>query len=81
MYEQYTTTLSRLLVESLISPTYRETIKTRFSTCDNYDDLPGQVYFVMVLEACNAADAIDGKTAKGNFEASCLINFPGKNIS
>ena len=41
MYEQYDISISRLLVELLISTTYRETIKTRFSYHDNYDDLPG----------------------------------------
>ena len=36
---------------------------------------------MMVLEACNISGAIDVKTVKGNFEALCLINFPGENIS
>ena len=78
MHEQYDIALSRILVESFISPTYRETIKNYFSHRNNYDNLSGQVYFVMVLKACNTYGTIDVKTAKGNFEALCLSKFPGK---
>ena len=40
-YERYNVALSRLVVEALISPSFRETIKTRFSHYDTFDDLPG----------------------------------------
>ena len=59
--------LSRLLVESLVSAIYCETIKTRFSHRSNFDDLPGSVYFMMVLEACNTSADIDVKSANSRF--------------
>ena len=47
-YERYDIAILRLIVESLLSPSYRETINTRFS---HFEELLGQVYFMMVLDA------------------------------
>ena len=51
-YERYDIAFSRLVIEALISPTYRETVKTRFSHHKDFTELPGQIYFMMVLSAC-----------------------------
>ena len=80
-YEQYDTALSRLIVESLLSPSYRETIKTRFSHHDSFEELPGQVYFMMVLDACNTSAAIDIDSAQVKFDELLLSNFPGQDVS
>ena len=58
-YELYDIALSRLVVESPISSSYHKTIKTRFLASRKLRELPGQVYFVMVLDACNTSAAID----------------------
>ena len=81
MYKRYDMALSCLLVESIVSSTYHETIRTRLSHCANFDDLPGSVYYMMVLEACNMSAAIDVKTAKTKFDELALSNFPGENVS
>lgn len=67
-YEQYNITLSRLIVESVISPSYCEILKTRFSHHNNYEELPGHVYFMIVLDVCNSsADiGIDNAQVKSN---------------
>jgi len=71
-YEWYDIALSRLIVESLLSPSYRETIKTHFSHHDNFKELPGQVYFMMVLNACNKSAAIDIESAEIKFNELSL---------
>ena len=65
-YEQYDFALSRLVVESIVTTSFRRKVETRFSHEDDFDDLPGQVYFMMILEACNASASldIDGATNK-----------------
>ena len=80
-YERYDIALSRLIVESLLSPSYRETIKTRFSHHDSFEELPGQVYFMMVLDACNTSAAIDIDSAEIKFNDLSLSDFPGQDVS
>ena len=43
-YEKYDIAFSRLVIEALISHTYRETVKTRFSHHTDFTELPGQIY-------------------------------------
>ena len=80
-YEQYNIALSRLIVESLLSPLYRETIKTRFSHHNNFEELPGQVYFMMVLDTCNTSAAIDIEIAVIKFNELSLSNCPRQDVS
>ena len=77
-YELYGIALSRLVVEVLISPLFRETINTHFSHYTAFDNLPGQVYFMMVLYACNTSTAIDIEGASTSFESLAQKNFPGE---
>ena len=80
-YEKYDIAFSRLVIEALISPTYRETAKTRFSHHKDFADLPAQIYFMMVLSACNTSASIDIDTAKLKFKELSLSSFPGENVS
>ena len=50
-YEKCDIALSRLVIESLILEAFGKTIKTCFSHHNKFDTLPGQVYFVMILDA------------------------------
>ncbi len=54
-YEKLDVAFSRLLVEALVSPDFRDTVKHRFSHVVNFESLPGQIYFMMILDACNAS--------------------------
>ena len=51
--------LSRLVIESLISADLRQKVKTRFNHFKDFSYLPGQVYFMMILEVCNASFTYD----------------------
>ena len=81
VFETYDIALSRLLVESPVSSTYRESIKPRFSHRPNFENLPRQVYYMMVIYARNTSVVIDVKTTKTKFYKLSLSNFPGENIS
>ena len=80
-YEKYDIAFSRLVIEALISPTHRETVKTRFLHHKYFTELPGQIYFMMVLSACNTSASIDIDTAKLKFKELSLSDFPGKTVS
>ena len=53
---------------------------TRFSHVGDYDELPGQVMFMMTLEACNASENLDVEGAKESFEALTFSSYPGENV-
>ena len=72
--------LSRLVVESQISPTIREQVRTRFSHVANFARLPGQVYLMMVLDTCHSSASLDIDTARENFANLKLSSFPGENV-
>ena len=52
-YKKYDFSLSRLAIESLITLCLQEAISVRFSYTQDFDFLPGQIYFMKVLEICN----------------------------
>ena len=80
-YEQYDFALSRLVVESIVTTSFRRKVETRFSHEEDFDDLPGQVYFMMILEACNASASLDIDGATKKIRELSLSSFPGENVS
>ena len=57
-------------------------MKTCFSHVNDFDDLPGHIYFIMTLETCNASTSLDIDSATSKFKDISLSNFPwGENIS
>ena len=86
-YEQYDQyefdeiELSRLVVLSLISDTFLDTIRVRFSHLDNYDSLPGSALFMMALEACNASISHDVDGARQKLDEMTLDSYPGEDIT
>jgi len=80
-YEKLDVAFSRLVVEALVSPDFRDTVKHRFSHVVNFESLPGQIYFMMILDACNASVITDVKAAQESFRALSLNDFPGENIT
>ena len=72
-YEIYDISLSRLVVESLLSSSFLHEIQTRFSHVSGFDDLPGQVYFMMILDVCNSSAVLDIDGAEKSFEQMTLM--------
>ena len=70
--------LSRLAVEALLSVSLREKLETRFSHYPRFQNLPGQIIFMMVLDTCNASAEIDVEGAHKSFDALSLSSFLGK---
>lgn len=81
VYELSDLSLSRLCVECLLLDGFRENIINRFSHLPLFDDLPGQVYLMMVLDTCLASASVDVDGANQQFNALSLSSFPGENIS
>ena len=65
----------------LESPSFHEVIKIRFSHYEDFDDLPGQVYFMMIIDDRNISDEIDIEVPEKAFINLSLNVFPGENIS
>ena len=73
--------LSRLVVESLISPDLMERISTKFSNDDDYESYPGQVLFMMALDTCNASVQRDIAGAQLRYDKLTLDSYPGEDIT
>ena len=62
-FEFYDVGLSRLAVEACVSVSLREKIAIRFSHTPDFDELPGKIYFMMILGTCHASASLDVKGA------------------
>ena len=81
VFELFDRALSRLLVESFLSASFREVMKTRFYHYENFEELSGQIYFMRILDACSTSTAINIEGAEKSFNALTLFDFPGENMS
>ena len=73
--------LTRLVVESLITPELLERITTKFGNDDKFDTYPGQVLFMMALDTCNASVQRDVAGAQVAFDELSLDNYPGEDVT
>ena len=80
-YELRDIQLSRLVIDSLISPALRLQVLTRFRHDKEFDDYPGSVHLMMVYEVVNASTNLDISQATTLFADLELSNFPGENVS
>jgi hypothetical protein len=72
---------SRLVIESLLSPTLTDKLQTCFDHDLGYFDYPGNVLLMMVLEVCNASVPYDIEGAQDKFDSLKLDDFQGEDIS
>ena len=68
--EKYDIAFSCLAIEGLIYIFYRETVNTRCSNNKYFDELPGKIYFMMVLSVCNTSASIDIESATSKLKKS-----------
>ena len=73
--------LSRLVVESLLSPSLLERVITRFGNDEEFETYPGQVLFVMALDTCNASVQRDIAGAQTRYEKLTLESYPGEDVT
>ena len=80
-YERFDVYLSRLAVEALISSALEAKIRIRYGHYDNFKRLPGQVYFMMILDICNTSADHDIEAATTSFRKLALVaDYPEENI-
>ena len=73
--------LSRLVVESLLSTNLMDKIATKFGNDPEFKTYPGQVLFLMALDACNTSVQRDVVGAQTKFDALALDSYPGENVT
>lgn len=80
-YEMRDITLSRLVVESMLTSTFYEKIFIRYGHRDDFKLLPGSGLLMMALETCNASVSHDIDGATESFILLTLDTYPGENVS
>ena len=79
-YERADIYLSCLAVESLMTSALDAKVLIRYEHYEDDEDLPGQVYFMMVLDICNASADHDIEAATKSFGNHTLADYPAENI-
>jgi hypothetical protein len=79
-YDRLDCRISRLAVESIIGHSLQEDIETRYSHLHDFHSLPGNVYFMMALEASNASVSLDIDDDAEKFNSLALSSYPGENV-
>ena len=81
-YEQRDMALTRLYIRSLLTDTFYETVKARHLTMGHdFERIPGQVLFMMVMDACHASIERDFEGARKALSDMTLAQFPGEDVS
>ena len=80
VFELKSLLLSRMTAESLLNSGFSEKLDARFSHVKDFDELPGQIIFMMTLEACSASANLDIKGAKNSFSNISISNYSGVNM-
>ena len=70
-----------MVTEYLVSTSFCEVINTRLSQNEYFNDFTGQVYFMIILDACKNSDIIYIEVIENNFNNVSLNDFTGENIS
>ena len=73
--------LSRLIVESRLTRSFMERIRTRFGHHPDFKLFPGSVLLMMALDTCNASVAQDIAGASKDLAALSLSDYPGENVT
>jgi len=80
-YELDNIALSRLVVTSILSPTFLNKVYIRFGHILKYQHYPGSVLLMMVLETCHASTSHDISGVMKKFDELNLDSFPGENVT
>ena len=70
-----------MVIEYLVMPYFCWVINTRFSHYEDFDNFPGQVYFVIILDACNTYSIFNIEDEEKYFTNLSFNDFPVKNIT
>ena len=73
--------LSRLVVKLLLSPTFMDKIVTKFGNDPEFEIYPGQVLFMMDLDACNASVQRDVAGFQVKYDELTLDAYPGEDMT
>jgi hypothetical protein len=80
-YEKDEITMSRLVVESLLTAEFYDKIFIRYGHQDDFKKLSGACLLAMALETCNASASLDVDEATAAFNVLTLDSYPGENVA
>ena len=80
-YEKDEVTMSRLVVESLLTAEFYEKIFIRYGHRDDFKILSEACLLAMALETYNASASLDVDEATTAFTALTLDSYPGENVA
>ena len=69
-----------MVIKYLVLLSFFGVIKTRFSHYENFDNFPDQVYFMMILDACNTSSAILVEVTQKDLTNISFNDLAGGNI-
>ena len=80
-YKLWDMAIYRLAVESLVGLELRDKISVRYSHIEDFDYLPGQVFYMMVMETCHhASTAMDVDSASATYKKLNLKSYAEENV-
>lgn len=79
-YEKFDISLSRRILETLLSQDIKATIRIKYGHLPNFKSLPGQIIFMMALDVSNASAIQDIDEATTAYKDLTLTSYPGENI-
>ena len=80
-FEKGDFTMSRLVTESLLTPSFYDKIFIRYGHLPDFKKLPGSCLLLMALETCNASVLHDIDGAAKAFSDLKLDSYPGENVA
>ena len=80
-FELHDVGLSHLTIDACVSVSLREEIAIRISHTPDFDELPGQIYFMTILETCHASASLDVKGTHESYDKLRLVDYPEENVS
>ena len=80
-FEKGDVTMSRLVKESLLTPSFYDKVFIRYGHLPNFKKLPGSCLLLMALETCNASVSHDIDEAAKAFFDLTLDSYPGENVA
>jgi len=80
-YELCDFSLSRLAIETLVHPDLRAEVVVQYNHIPSFKKLPGNVYLMMVLDACHELFEFKMDDAAKSLSELTLASFEGENVS
>jgi hypothetical protein len=73
--------MTRLVVESRLTETMKDVIRTHYDHGPEFNGYPGPVVFIVALDICNASQSFDIEVAQAKMDDLKLEDYPGEDVT